>query len=137
MYYYYPLSLPVLDLDKIERYCDKKEKIIRLYSDEGIFQVKKSKIFRIHYIDDETNGKRMKVGKWDFVSDDSKIILNLSNKIPYNFEKREFTIYKKGLMTIEIQKSKVANMYFTVDSPEIHGIEEDIINCMKNICAKV
>lgn len=137
MFYYYPFTLPVLDLNKIYNFCDKKEKITRLYSDEGVYEIKNSKLFKIHCIDDESHGKQVNIGSSKFIIDSSKIKLIPSHKIPYNFEKREFTLYKKGRMTIEINNSKITHLYFMVESPDIYGVEEEIINLMKNICAKV
>lgn len=137
--YYYPETLPELALDKVEKLCGKSQPITRLYSDEGIFQIKNARIKRLHFDDDETHGKKILIGSHKFICDKSKINFIPTNKIPYSFEKRETILYNKGRMGIEINPSnnKVIHLFFEVESPDIFGIEEEIADYMKKICAKV
>jgi len=137
--YFYPLNLPKLNLDKVRKICDKKLQITRLYSDEGIYQVHNSKLTRVYFIDDETNANKVpiKINKCDFIRDNTQIKYISSNKIPYNFDKRVIDIYEKGRLRIEVERETIKNIYFDIESMEILGIEDDIKNTMKMICAKV
>jgi len=137
--YYYPKILPELDLDKVKKICGNYQSITRLYSDEGIFQIKNAKIKRLHFEDDETESKSLSIAGHKFICDKSKINFIPTNKIPYSFEKRETLLYNKDRIGIEIDPSnnKVIHLFFVVESPNIFGIEEEIANYMKMICAKV
>ena len=137
--YYYPETLPELALDKVKNLCGKSQSLTRLYSDEGIFQIKNAKIKRLHFDDDVTHGKKISIGSHKFICDKSKVKFIPTNKIPYSFEKRETLLYSKGRMGIEIDPSnnRTIHLFFDVESPNIYGIEEEITEYMRNICAKV
>jgi len=137
--YYYPEILPDIDVEKVKRVCENRHDITRLYSDEGIFQIKNAKIKRLHFEDDENYGKKITIGSNKFICDKTKVDFIPTNKIPYSFEKREFTLYNKGRMGVEYdsKQMKITHLYFNVESPDIFGIEEEIAEYMKKICGKI
>lgn len=137
--YYYPEILPDIDVEKVKRLCENRHDITRLYSDEGIFQIKNAKIKRLHFEDDETHGKKITIGSNKFICDKTEVNFVPTNKIPYSYEKREFILYNKGRMGVEYDPKKrvITHLYFNVESPDIYGIEEEIAGYMKNICGKI
>ena len=135
--HYYPLILPYINKSKLEKFKKYTARTTLLYSDEGMFQIKGGKLYQVHFVDDE-NSFRKKLGSCEFICDDSKIEWTPSNKLPYEFDRRD-TInhcYEKGTLKLYIEEceGRIEHIYFYVKDTQIYGIEEDIMEMLS--CAK-
>ena len=135
--YYYPVSLPEkINKDKLQGIKVSNYKTCMLYSSEGIFQIKKGRIYRVHYTDD-CSSKKITIGKTKYVCDRSETKWTESHKIPYKFVRKELavTCYEVGSvkMYIEECKEKVSHIYFYVSESNIYGVENDIQELMRKV----
>lgn len=127
--HYYPQILPHVNKSKLEKFKKYSSPTIMLYSNEGLFQVKSGKLYQVHFKDDH-NSVEKKIGQNRFVCDNSEIIWTPSNKLPYDYERKDVLLncYVKGSlkMYVEETKGKVSHVYFYVKDPSLYGIEEEI-----------
>ena len=135
--YYYPVSVPEkINKNKLQGIKVSNYKTSMLYSSEGIFQLKKGRIYRVHYTDDSSS-KTIMIGKTKYVCDRSETKWTESHKIPYQFVRKEITAtcYEVGSvkMYIEEDKEKVSHIYFYVSDINIYGIENDIQELMRKV----
>lgn len=135
--YYYPVSLPgKINKDKLQAIKETRYKTQMLYSKEGIFQLKKGRLYRVHYTDDCAS-KKITIGNTKYLCDRSETKLTESYKIPYNFIRKEIavTCYEVGSvkMYIEEHKDRLSQIYFYVSDSNIYGVENDIQDLMRKV----
>lgn len=142
MFYYPDIKLPGnINDSKLQSIDHKCYKITMLYSSEGIFQVKNAKLWSVFYLDDDNNNTITKttIDNIDYVTDKSDIKFKISNKIPYEFTRRDLNIteYSKGSVTLYIERTigddKVTNLYFNIKNQNIYGIHDDIKELMRKV----
>jgi len=138
MLYYYPKILP-LRINKNRLVNSKDTRVssytqTTLYSQEGIYHIKKGKLYTVHF-NDSLNSVKNIINNDEYISDTSDIVLSPSQKLPYEFIKQDImvTVYEKGSvkMVIEEAKDKLMHMYFEVKNNDIYGVHEDINELMK------
>ena len=138
MLYYYPNILP-LRINKNRLVNSKDTRVssytqTTLYSQEGIYHIKKGKLYTVHF-NDSLNSVKNIINNDEYISDTSDIVLSPSQKLPYEFIKQDImvTVYEKGSvkMVIEEAKDKLMHMYFEVKNNDIYGVHEDINELMK------
>lgn len=144
MLYYYPKVLP-LRINKNRLVNSKDTRVssytqTTLYSQEGIYHIKKGKLYTVHF-NDSLNSVKNIINNDEYISDTSDIVLSLSQKLPYEFIKQDImvTVYEKGSVKMVIEeaeeakeaKDKLMNMYFEVKNNDIYGVHEDINELMK------
>ena len=138
MLYYYPKVLP-LRINKNRLVNSKDTRVssytqTTLYSQEGIYHIKKGKLYTVHF-NDSLNSVKNIINNDEYISDTSDIVLSPSQKLPYEFIKQDImvTVYEKGSvkMIIEETKDKFMHMYFEVENNDIYGVHEDINELMK------
>lgn len=138
MLYYYPKILP-LRINKNRLVNSKDTRVssytqTTLYSQEGIYNIKKGKLYTVHF-NDSLNSVKNIINNDEYISDTSDIVLSPSQKLPYEFIKQEImvTVYEKGSvkMVIEEAKDKLMHIYFEVKNNDIYGVHEDINELMK------
>ena len=138
MLYYYPKILP-LRINKNRLVNSKDTRVssytqTTLYSQEGIYHIKKGKLYTVHF-NDSLNSVKNIINNDEYISDTSDIVHSQSQKLPYEFIKQDImvTVYEKGSvkMIIEEAKDKLMNMYFEVKNNDIYGVHEDINELMK------
>ena len=136
--HYYPTILPHVNKSKLERYKKYSSPTTMLYSNEGMFQVKSGKLYQVHFKDDE-NSVQKNIGKCKVVCDNSYITWTPSNKLPYDFIRKDITVncYVNGSLKMYIEEcgGNVTHLYFYVKDTNIYNIEEEIGN-MLELCAK-
>ena len=137
--HYYPFTLPHINLDNLRRKNIKhyKNNLTLLHSSEGHFQVRKGQIFQVHFNDDENSVKK-NINGMDFICDSSTVVWTPSNKLPYEFIRKEITetCFELGSVKFYIhdENGKIVHCYFSIKDNQIHDIEEDISHLMK--CAQ-
>jgi hypothetical protein len=138
MLYYYPKVLP-LRINKNRLVNSKDTRVssytqTTLYSQEGIYHIKKGKLYTVHF-NDSLNSVKNIINNDEYISDTSDIVLSPSQKLPYEFIKQDImvTVYEKGSvkMVIEEAKDKLMHIYFEVKNNDIYGVHEDINELMK------
>ena len=138
MMYYYPKILP-LRINKNRLVNSKDTRVssytqTTLYSQEGIYHIKKGKLYTVHF-NDSLNSVKNIINNDEYISDTSDIVLSPSQKLPYEFIKQDImvTVYEKGSvkMVIEEAKDKLMHIYFEVKNNDIYGVHEDINELMK------
>ena len=136
--HYYPTILPHVNKSKLERYKKYSSPTTMLYSNEGMFQVKSGKLYQVHFKDDE-NSVQKNIGKCKVICDNSYITWTPSNKLPYDFIRKDVTVncYVNGSLKMYIEETdgKVSHLYFYVKDTNIYNIEEEIAD-MLELCAK-
>lgn len=137
MLYYYPKEFPrTIDKNKLNTMKYHKYNSIMLYSNEGMFQVRKGKIYSIHF-DDDTNSKTIRLENVDYVVDKTEIKWTPSEKLPYEFIRKDtdVTCYECGSVKFYIEESnnKIIHMYFFVKDEKIYGVHNDIQDIMHKV----
>lgn len=131
--YYYPVTIPKVNIMKLKHNPQVKHKTYKttmLYSNEGIFQIRDNHLFRTYFDDDDTGGEMKKINGVELVWDKTKVHWIPTNKIPYNYEKREISIsvFEKPAvkMYVEEYKGRFNHIYFYVKTPGVYGVDEEI-----------
>ena len=132
--HYYPTILPHVNKSKLEMYKNYSSSTTMLYSNEGLFQVKSGKLYQVHFKDDERYIKK-NIGKYKFVCDNSSITWKPSNKLPYEFIRKDIIVncYVNGSIKMYIEEcdGNVSHVYFYVKDSNIYNIEEEISNMVE------
>ncbi len=134
--HYYPSILPHINIDKLRAKknikCHKSETTM-LYSSEGMFQIRKGQLYQVHFHDDE-NSEKCRINGVDYICDKSKIIWSPSNKLPYDFERRDITelCFERGSVKfyVNLWNGKIIHCFFSIKSLDILDIEQDIAELM-------
>ena len=133
MLYYYPKSLPTkINKDRLENLKSIKSSSyteIYLYSNEGIYLIKKNKLYMTHF-NDSNNSVKVIINEDEYISDTSDVVLTPCSKLPYSFIKKEMSItsYEKGSIKMILQEcnNSLEHIYFEIKNNDIYGIHDDI-----------
>ena len=132
--HYYPVILPNINKNKLTRFKKYSAETTMLYSDEGLFQVKTGKLYQVHFIDDNNSYKK-KIGPVQFICDNSQIKWSPSNKLPYNFVRKDIMVncYEKNSIKLYIEETngKPTHIYFYIKDTSLHEIENEIEEILK------
>lgn len=134
--YLHPATIPQINQKKIDKTKHKSETIIKLFSNEGIYQIKNNKLYKIYYIDDENSNSSITINSQQFIVDNSELKYIHSNKIPFNYKKQRLlvTTYETSncKMIIETDDSKkIVNMYFSIKDPSVYEFKNEIKNFLE------
>ena len=137
MLYYYPSEIPNhVDKTKLNHISNKTYSTTMLYSNEGMFQIQKGKLYSVHFNDDITS-KKIKIDNKEYITDETEIQWKPCNKLPYDFLRKDITVncYEKGSIKMYLEEFNncVIHMYFFVKDRNIHGIHEDIQELMRKV----
>jgi len=137
MLYYYPTQIPVsIDKSKLNTLKNHTYTTTLLYSSEGMFQIRKGKLYSVHF-EDDNDSKTVKLGDVNYIVDKSNIKWSSVDKLPYDFIRKDtnVTCYEKDSLKfyIEETENKISHMYFFVKDPNFYGINNDIIEFMRKI----
>lgn len=127
--HYYPCILPHINKSNLTKYKKYTASTTMLYSNEGLFQVKSGKLYQVHFKDDASSCKK-KIGQTQFICDNSAISWTPSNKLPYDYLRKDITshCYENGSLKLYIEEyeGKINHIYFFVKDTSIYKIEEEI-----------
>jgi hypothetical protein len=134
--YLHPTTIPQINKKKLDKFKNKNETIVKLYSNEGIYQIKNNKLYKIYYIDDEKSNSNITLNSQHFIVDNSEIKYIYSNKIPFNFKKKTLliTTYETSNCKIIIEEDNnrnILNVYFYVKDPSIYEFKNEIKNFLE------
>ena len=137
MLYYYPSEIPKhVDKTKLDGISNKTYRTTMLYSNEGMFQIQKGKLYSVHFNDD-IDSKKITIDNKEYMSDKTEIIWKLCDKLPYEFLRRDINVfcYEKGSIKMYLEESdnSIIHMYFFVKDSNIHGIHDDIQELMRKV----
>lgn len=137
MVYYYPLSFPnAIDKNSLGLFKQHTYLSTMLYSNEGIFKIKKNKLYTIHFIDDNCPINTT-IDDITYYIDKSIIQYTLCNKLPYDFIKKDMvvTCYDGGSVKLYIEEkdNEIHQIYFDVKDENIYEIQEEISNLMRKV----
>jgi hypothetical protein len=137
MVYYYPVSIPnSIDKKSFTTLKQNTYTSTMLYSNEGIFQIKKNKLYAIHFSDDEYP-KNITIDDIKYSTDKTITHMTPCNKLPYDFIEKDIlvTCYEVGSVKLYIEEEddEISNLYFDVKDENIYGIQEDVSNLMRKV----
>ena len=128
-------TLPkTINLDALEKYKLKQCSETSIYSEEGMFSIQKSNLYK--EIVQDKSSSHFTINNIDFTLDKSVIFKKkYPYKLPFNFLTKKFqqTIYglnskSKIKLVIEQSSAKIYNMYFLTDEDiKNFSISEDIV----------
>ena len=123
-----------INVDSLEKYKLKQSSETCIYSEEGIFRIKKNNLYK-ESVQDKTSS-HFTIDNIDFTLDKSIVLKQrYPYKLPFNFLTKKFQQTTYGLnpkskikLIIEQSSAKIYNMYFLTDEDiKNFSISEDIV----------
>lgn len=139
MVFYYPVTIPeFINKNKLNVENHNSYNVIMMYSEEGIFEVKKDKLSAIHFIDDEQS-RSLVIDSIKYRVDNSILKRKRCNKIPHKYIQKNIvvTCYQVGSVKLYIEEGrddgKISQLYFVVRDDSVYGIHDDIQELMRKV----
>lgn len=104
----YDLQKLLLHIDELNKYIINKNKIIQVYSEDGLFEIDQNNIYKIEVLKDATNSI-MHDKKWSLLIDESEI-----KKTPVHWLPLDNQPIKTQMARYRIIKSKDCDMELVI-----------------------